>query len=87
MRAVLFEPAAALVPRVGATAAGADPDRTLIEILRTDGVARQLRLRPVLGPDVSNAILGALAARDVAAIEIGRTAAGELLARSAPIRP
>lgn len=79
LRANVFEPATALVPRVSAATAASDPGRTLIEILRTDGVARQLRLRSLLGPDVANAIRGALPADEATAIDNGRAAARDLL--------
>jgi hypothetical protein len=54
LRDEIWEPAAARVPRIGA--AGVDPAVTLLDVLRSDGVARGLLARAALPPGVAAAV-------------------------------
>jgi hypothetical protein len=81
LRTEVFAPAVDTVPRVGSAAASVDAGRTLIEILRTDGVARELRLRPLLGPSLAHVVKGLLSPREAEFVQRQRdSAAGVLLA-------
>jgi hypothetical protein len=83
LRSEIFEPAASRVARVGQV--GSDPAVTLLDILQTDGVARALRLRPALAPDVSNALtFDRRTARVLAGI---RSEVEDLLARLGAANP
>ena len=68
LRAQVWEPSSTAVPRI--CGPPADPTTTLLALLRSDGVTRNLALRVVLGPLLADAVLGTLDQRrqqDVAA--------------------
>ncbi|MEN3281425.1 MAG: hypothetical protein V7607_2565 [Solirubrobacteraceae bacterium] len=54
LRTEVWEPAAERAPRIGAP--GVDPASALVDILRTDGVTRTLRVRAAVAPDVASAL-------------------------------
>ncbi|MEV5410330.1 hypothetical protein AB0K60_16015 [Thermopolyspora sp. NPDC052614] len=85
LRTNIWEPAAADLPRIGGK--GTDPTRTLLSLLRADGVTRRLAVRTMLGPVVAAALLPALAPGRLAEITQARQQVTDLISMLAGGQP
>ena len=79
LRREVWEPAATGSPRIGGPAA--DPTTTLLALLRSDGVARQVGFRPALGPRARAAVTNTLDRRRLRGLITARTNLADLVAR------
>lgn len=82
LRAAVWHPAAALGPRIGGPPA--DPTATLLALLRQDGVATGVSVRPALGPVAAAALVSSLDPARAAALAAARAGVEDLVAALSP---
>ena len=78
LRDVIWEPCVGQLPRIGGPPA--DPTQTLLALLRQDGVAASLTLRPVLGPEASAALRSTVDRQQLKELLMQHASIGALLA-------
>jgi hypothetical protein len=77
LRAAIWEPAAAGMPRIGGPPA--NPTDTLLALLRQDGVAASLAVRPALGPEATAAVVSGYSPQRLKVLRAVRTRIAALL--------